>query len=97
MIVVDDGLATGVTAEAALRAVRRQGPGRLVLAVPVCATETQERLSAIADEVVTVVAADTFFAVGRWYDDFAQTSDAEVVGLLEQARSLARDDDTNAD
>ena len=84
VIVVDDGLATGVTAEAALRAVRRQQPQRLVLGVPVGARETVERLADIADAVVCVATPEPFFAVGEWYDDFRQTTYEEVRKLLSQ-------------
>jgi predicted phosphoribosyltransferase len=82
VILVDDGLATGVTAEAALRALRRRGPARLVLAVPVCAPDTAERLRAVADDVVCVVSPSSFVAVGFWYDDFGQTGDDEVLAVL---------------
>jgi putative phosphoribosyl transferase len=85
VVLVDDGLATGVTAEAALRALRDRGPRRLVLAVPVCAPDTARRLRAVADAVVCVRSPGDFGAVGYWYDDFSQTSDAEVVDLLERA------------
>jgi putative phosphoribosyl transferase len=82
VIVVDDGLATGVTAEAALRSLRRRSPGRLLLAVPVCAAETRTRLSALADEVLCLMAPASFQAVGQWYEEFGQTSDEEVLDLL---------------
>lgn len=82
VVLVDDGLATGVTAEAALRALRRLDAGRVILAVPVCASETAKRLREIADEIICVQAPTDFAAVGRWYEDFAQTSDEEVLELL---------------
>ncbi|MEV0895514.1 phosphoribosyltransferase family protein [Actinoplanes sp. NPDC049802] len=78
VIVVDDGLATGVTAHAALRWVRGQRPGRLILAVPVCAPQARDALSAEADEVVCLSAPDPFYAVGRWYEDFEQLTDEDV-------------------
>jgi predicted phosphoribosyltransferase len=87
VILVDDGLATGVTAEAALVALRRARPHRLVLAVPVCAAETAERLSGLADEVVCAETPPQFYAVGQWYDDFSQTTDDEVLELLARFRS----------
>jgi putative phosphoribosyl transferase len=92
VIVVDDGLATGVTAEAALRALRRRDPEQLVLAVPVCASDTAKRLAPIATRVVWVVAPPEFQAVGAWYEDFSPTTDAEVLDLLQRAhRSVAGD------
>lgn len=87
VIVVDDGLATGVTAEAALRDLRRHDPRSLVLAVPVGAADTVERLGQLADVVVCVVPADHFGAVGAWYDRFTQTTDDEVLALIEPPRS----------
>nr|WP_237418201.1 phosphoribosyltransferase family protein [Actinomadura rayongensis] len=82
VVVVDDGLATGSTARAALRAVRARRPARLVLAVPVGAADTVRALRADADEIVTLAEPVPFFAVGQWYDDFTQTTDAEVVAAL---------------
>ena len=86
VILVDDGLATGVTAEAALKAIRRLNPARVVLAVPVCAPDSQVRLGAIADRVVCLAAPQAFRAVGVWYDDFSPTTDSEVLELLAVAR-----------
>lgn len=82
VVVVDDGLATGVTAEAALRSLSDHGPRRLVLAVPVCAADSADRLDRIA-EVVCLHRPDQFRAVGLWYDDFGQVSDDEVLELLQ--------------
>jgi predicted phosphoribosyltransferase len=82
VVVVDDGLATGVTAEGALRAVRKLGPARLVLAEPICAQETVERLDGVADQVVCAHASRQLRAVGAWYEDFSPTSDDEVLRHL---------------
>lgn len=89
VVVVDDGLATGVTAEAALQGLRSRSPHLLVLAVPVCAPQTAERLRQIADEVVCVAAPASFGAVSRFYQRFDQTSDEEVLDLLARASTRA--------
>ncbi|MDX6610335.1 MAG: putative phosphoribosyl transferase [Solirubrobacterales bacterium] len=85
VIVVDDGVATGVTDTAALRALRRYGPRRLVLAVPVCAPDSAARLRGEADEIVCLVEPGELYGVGQWYADFTQVADAEVVAALERA------------
>lgn len=82
VVLVDDGLATGVTAEAALNAIRQHNPHRLVLAVPVAARESITRLAQYADDIVCAVVPEHFFAVGEWYDDFDQITDDEVKELL---------------
>lgn len=87
-VVVDDGVATGSTAVAALRWARAQGAERVVLAVPVAPPQTLERLGSEADEVVVLETPTPFLAVGEWYRDFAQTTDAQVVSAL--ARSGTR-------
>ena len=84
VVLVDDGLATGVTAEAAIHAVRGLGARRVVLAAPVSAADTAARLSAIAD-VECLATPARFAAVGEWYDDFGQTTDSEVLDLLRDA------------
>jgi putative phosphoribosyl transferase len=84
-ILVDDGIATGRTARAAIRAVREHRPRRLVLAAPVVAAQTVATLRGEVDELVYVEAPDDFVAVGIWYERFEQTSDEEVVSLLAQA------------
>ncbi|MBT2489921.1 phosphoribosyltransferase [Streptomyces sp. ISL-96] len=84
VVVVDDGIATGATAAAACQVVRAQGAARVVLAVPVAAPDAVARLSSEVDEVVCLSVPQMFRAVGEWYDDFAQTSDEEVIALLGQ-------------
>jgi predicted phosphoribosyltransferase len=78
VVVVDDGLATGVTARAALRRLRADGPRRLILAAPVCAAAAQDAMAAEADAVICLLAPTRFTAVGRWYEDFPQLSDRDV-------------------
>jgi putative phosphoribosyl transferase len=84
VLLVDDGLATGVTARAALGELRAAGPARLVFAAPVCARESRSTLCAEtdADEVVCLLAPPELGAVGLWYRDFGQTSDEEVLAAL---------------
>jgi putative phosphoribosyl transferase len=85
VILVDDGLATGSSMRAAAQAVRRQGPARIIVAVPTAARETVSALRAEVDEVVCLMTPEPFYAVGVWYEDFTQTSDEEVRSLLESA------------
>jgi putative phosphoribosyl transferase len=85
VILVDDGLATGSTMRAAVAALRRQEPARIVVAVPVGAVETCEELGTEADGAVCVRTPDPFYAVGIWYGNFSQTTDEEVRDLLERA------------
>jgi predicted phosphoribosyltransferase len=86
VILVDDGLATGSTMRAAVEALRLEGPSRIVVAVPLAAPETCAAFRDIADEIVCAETPEPFLAVGRWYDDFSQTTDEEVHDLLERAR-----------
>jgi putative phosphoribosyl transferase len=85
-VVVDDGVATGGTAAAALRWARAQGASRVILAVPVAPAAAMSKLAREADEVVCLETPEPFFAVGQWYVDFPQTSDEEVVALLGGSR-----------
>lgn len=87
VILVDNGIATGVTTRAAARSVRLQKPAKLVLAVPVCAPETARNLRDEVDEFVCISTPTDFRAVGVWYQDFSQVSDDEVLAILEQARA----------
>src|SRR5690606_3111334 len=82
VIIVDDGVATGSTARAAIAVAREQGAGRVVLAIPVAPPRTCRELSTVADELVCLEQPEPFMAVGQFYDDFSQTTDAEVVDAL---------------
>jgi putative phosphoribosyl transferase len=82
VILVDDGLATGSTMRAAIQALRQKNAGQIVVAVPVGAPDSCKKISAEADQVVCAVQPEDFQAVGAWYEDFSQTTDAEVVELL---------------
>lgn len=82
VIVVDDGLATGTTAKAALKALRRRHPARLVLAVPVAPEDTVRDISGMVDEVVCLGMPDPFHSIGLHYDDFHQLEDEEVLAIL---------------
>jgi putative phosphoribosyl transferase len=88
-IVVDDGVATGLTDTAALRAVRRKGPRRVVLAVPVCPSDTLGRLRAEADEVACLRVPRLLRGVSQWYRDFSQVSDEEVLLALQPRADAA--------
>jgi putative phosphoribosyl transferase len=91
VVLVDDGLATGGTARAALAALSEHRPGRLILAVPVAPPATVQRLAAEADEIVALHTPAVFRAVGQWYRHFDQTSDAEVLELLGRTPDAHRD------
>jgi putative phosphoribosyl transferase len=84
-VIVDDGLATGVTARAALAAARAHRPAHLVYAAPVCAAQSAAVLKSEADAVLCAQTPDHFGAVSRWYRDFAQLSDTDVERLLAKA------------
>lgn len=86
-ILVDDGLATGATMRAAVRALRLVSPRSVVVAVPVAAVDTCEELQAEADEVICARTPQPFYAVGMWYRTFTQTTDDEVRELLDRSRS----------
>jgi len=87
-IVVDDGIATGATMRAALKAVRRKAPARLVLAVPVAPPDTVTRLSADVDEIICPETPAFFYAIGAHYVDFTQVEDDAVVRMLDEAARL---------
>jgi predicted phosphoribosyltransferase len=85
-IIVDDGIATGATVRAALRATRLRKPRRLVLATPVAPTDTIEELKSEADEVVCLESHDFFGSIGAYYADFSQVGDDEVISLLASSK-----------
>ncbi|MBC7250665.1 MAG: phosphoribosyltransferase [Anaerolineae bacterium] len=84
VVLIDDGVATGATTLAALRALRASAPAELILAIPVGPPDTVERLSAEADRVVCLHTPAWFWAVGAFYEDFSQTPDEEVIRLLQE-------------
>lgn len=84
IILVDDGIATGATMRAAIKALYQKKPLRLILAVPVAAFTTCEEMKQLVDEVVCPLKPVDFYAVGAWYNDFSQTTDDEVIQLLNQ-------------
>jgi putative phosphoribosyl transferase len=86
VILVDDGIATGSTARAAVEALRQQHPQKIVLAVPAASTDAAELLGPMVDEFIALLLPENFRAVGQYYDDFSQTTDAEVAALLAAAR-----------
>jgi putative phosphoribosyl transferase len=86
VVLVDDGIATGSSMRAAVEALRRLRPARIVVATPVAPASTCRRLRDIADELVCVDVRDEFFAIGQFYEDFSQVTDYEVTELLRRAR-----------
>jgi putative phosphoribosyl transferase len=86
VILVDDGIATGGTVRAAIRALRRRRPKAIVLAVPVAAADTVAELRPEVDDLVCLLTPRQLFAIGGWYEDFGQVEDSEVTALLERAR-----------
>jgi putative phosphoribosyl transferase len=85
IILVDDGLATGVTMRAAIRSIRKQNPKKIVVAVPVGPPGTVQKIKEEADEVISLITFEPFEAVGQFYSDFSQTSDDEVIEILQKA------------
>jgi putative phosphoribosyl transferase len=96
-IVVDDGLATGFTARAAIEVMRRRSADRVVLAVPVGPPDTVKELREVADDVVCVETTRRFFGLSEWYEDFAQVSDEEVAELLALGTPVAFGDPGDPD
>ncbi|RME70382.1 MAG: phosphoribosyltransferase [Planctomycetota bacterium] len=89
-ILVDDGIATGATARAAILGLRRRHPARVVLAVPVAPPDSCAALAPLVDDLVCLYQPEPFYAVGAWYVDFRQVSDEEVIELLERAHRERR-------
>jgi predicted phosphoribosyltransferase len=85
VILIDDGIATGSTIRAAVQALRQQGPARIVIGVPTAAADTCDKLAPLVDELITLIRPIYFHAVGQWYENFEQTTDAEVKQLLAEA------------
>jgi len=92
IILVDDGIATGSTMKAAISALRKQSPERILVGTPVIAADTFEEMLPLVDELVAVITPEFFSAVGQWYEHFPQTGDDEVKTLLKQARVEFRKD-----
>jgi len=90
VILVDDGLATGATAQAAVESIRRRGPKQIIFAAPVCSRDGAAALRRKADEVVCLECPQDFQAVGLWYRDFSPTSDAEVLRCLREAAAARK-------
>jgi putative phosphoribosyl transferase len=86
VIIADDGVATGQSALAAVRSVRKMGPKKIILVAGACALDAVSMLEKEADEVICISLPDAFYAVGLWFQDFAQTTDEEVIALLEKNR-----------
>lgn len=87
VILVDDGMATGVTAKVAIQAVKKLNPKKIVLATPVCALDTAKGLKKYVDKLICLAAPLEFTAVGVWYKDFAQVTDQEVIEMLKKSKS----------
>jgi predicted phosphoribosyltransferase len=87
VVLVDDGIATGATTRAAVRAARSLGPARIVVAAPTASRRAMALLAQEADDVVVVDTPDPYLSVGWWYQEFTQTTDAEVRDLLDRART----------
>lgn len=91
-IVVDDGIATGATMRASLIAIRRRAPARIVLAVPVAPADTLAEMRKDVDEVICLETPDPFWAIGAHYENFSQTSDDDVIRLLQEAKEIVKGD-----
>jgi predicted phosphoribosyltransferase len=85
VLLIDDGIATGSTIRAAIRALKTQHPAQLIVAVPTSAASTYRELRPEVDEFISLLSPEVFYGVGQWYEDFRQTSDEEVTELLRRA------------
>lgn len=92
VVLVDDGIATGATVRAAVMALKRRAPARVIVATPVASPDTVAELERVADEVVCLSAPENFFAISAHYDSFHQLSDEEVIAVLSKARPSAASD-----
>lgn len=88
VILVDDGIATGATMRAAIKAIRQKNPAKIILAVPVAASSTCAEMEKLVDKIVCPLMPHYFNAVGAWYDNFSQTTDDEVFGLLKKRSQI---------
>lgn len=88
VVLVDDGLATGITARCALKAVDKLNPKQLIFAAPVCAPKTSDDLSSVVNNVICLSKPSDFTSVGMWYQDFSQLDDQEVINYLEKSKRL---------
>lgn len=90
IILVDDGIATGATMVAAIKALKKRNPAHIVIAVPVAARSTYKEISSLVDKIVCPLQPIDFYAVGLWYEDFQQTSDDEVIALLAELKAIRK-------
>lgn len=91
VVVIDDGIATGATMMAAVKALRQMEAGHIIVAVPVGATSTRLRLEKVADQVICLHMPEPFYGVGNWYENFSQTTDKEVLEYLSRANNQLAD------
>ena len=90
IILADDGIATGATMYAAIKALKSHNPKHIIIAVPVAARSTCEEMAPLVDKIICPLQPIDFYAVGLWYDDFPQTSDDEVITLLAQSKTTRK-------
>ncbi|MEK2646251.1 alpha/beta fold hydrolase [Bdellovibrio sp. BCCA] len=93
VIIVDDGIATGATLLAAIQFLRKKEPKKIIVAAPVAAKETVEKIKKVADDVICLMTPENFVAVGLWYEDFTQVSDEEVIRLIAESRFMNADNE----